>query len=313
MRNKMTRRNPDQYNWEKMEFDEMLLTKHFTPMNNRTIKGFAIHHMIIPNRDMNTNDALRTCYDVWQSRPASAHYGVDGDFVAQFVWDKDFAWANANTWANNHLISVEHANATLDQPGVDNDYVIDEKTFYNGAKLVAYGHNLYGLRPKMDFALNGVIDFSATIFPHGKFYSTACPGPYMHRHAQRYFDTVMDIYNTVKRGGHVETTAPEPKRSNPQPGKVSEDQIVTEVINGLWSNGQERVKRLSKAGYDPSRIQSMVNIRLHGRPAPSNNLQHVAREVINGRWGNGEERFRRLRESGYDPNAVQNIVNQLLR
>lgn len=37
------------------------------------------------------------------------------------------------------------------------------------------------------------------------------------------------------------------------------DTIATEVINGLWGNGQARVDKLKKAGYDPDAVQAKVN------------------------------------------------------
>lgn len=42
----------------------------------------------------------------------------------------------------------------------------------------------------------------------------------------------------------------------------SNDEIVDEVIRGLWGNGKERTKRLRDAGYNPSVIQRMVNKKL---------------------------------------------------
>ena len=40
------------------------------------------------------------------------------------------------------------------------------------------------------------------------------------------------------------------------------DQLVDEVIIGKWGNGQDRVSRLKKAGYDPVEIQKRVNQKL---------------------------------------------------
>lgn len=40
------------------------------------------------------------------------------------------------------------------------------------------------------------------------------------------------------------------------------DQLVDEVIFGKWGNGQDRVSRLKKAGYDPVEIQKRVNQKL---------------------------------------------------
>ncbi len=45
--------------------------------------------------------------------------------------------------------------------------------------------------------------------------------------------------------------------------QMSEDKIINavahEVIAGKWGNGQERIDRLKKAGYDPDKIQKRVN------------------------------------------------------
>ena len=42
----------------------------------------------------------------------------------------------------------------------------------------------------------------------------------------------------------------------------SNEEIVEEIIRGLWGNGKERTKRLRDAGYNPSVIQRMVNKKL---------------------------------------------------
>lgn len=39
----------------------------------------------------------------------------------------------------------------------------------------------------------------------------------------------------------------------------SHDDIAREVIDGLWGNGKERIKRLKESGYDPKEIQKIVN------------------------------------------------------
>lgn len=41
-------------------------------------------------------------------------------------------------------------------------------------------------------------------------------------------------------------------------------QIAIEVIRGLWGNGYERRVSLSNAGYDPDKIQSIVNALMAG-------------------------------------------------
>lgn len=43
--------------------------------------------------------------------------------------------------------------------------------------------------------------------------------------------------------------------------KKSSEEIADEVIIGLWSVGEERLKMLSDAGYDPNEIQALVDKR----------------------------------------------------
>ena len=44
--------------------------------------------------------------------------------------------------------------------------------------------------------------------------------------------------------------------------KKSNYDLATEVIQGLWGNGQDRKNRLTKAGYNYNEIQKIVNERL---------------------------------------------------
>lgn len=294
-------RKPHEYNWRELEFNETLLLPRNYNKRTGTIQFFAIHHMIILNRNKNDNEANRACYDTWinQGREASANYGVDGDFVDQFVYDNNAAWANANYWANHNCISIEHANATFDEPGTNNDYVIDDRTFFNGARLVANGHLKFNIKPKRN----------VTVRKHKEFYATGCPGPYMDRNWDRYFDLMMDIYNQIKAGRPMPKVE-NPKRSKPQPGKLSSEQVALEVIRGVWGNGQDRVNRLRASGYNPAEVQKMVN-QLKQR-FTHKSVETVAREVLKGAWGNGSDRYYRLKKAGYDPDAVQRLVNKLL-
>lgn len=91
--------------------------------------------------------------------------------------------------------------------------------------------------------------------------------------------------------------------------KTNED-LATEVIQGLWGNGQERKDRLTQAGYNYNEIQKIVNYRLLGKKKSNYDL---ATEVIRGLWGNGQERKDRLTNAGYNYDEIQKIVNERLR
>lgn len=205
----MTRREPEDYNFDKLQFDERILTKHFTKKSKKDVEYVVVHHMVVKDRDVNDDDALDTVYNIWQSRPASAHYGVDGKFIGQFVWDKDYAWATGNTLGNLHGISIEHVNSTLDEPGTKNDYKISEETWKNGAKLAAHIHKVYGLgRPVKN----------KTIRKHSSFSSTQCPGPYMAKIWDDYVNHAKKVYDEITGDKPTSKPKPAPKPSTGSSG-----------------------------------------------------------------------------------------------
>ena len=58
-----------------------------------------------------------------------------------------------------------------------------------------------------------------------------------------------------------------PATSKPAP-KKSVEEIAKEVIDGKWGNGDDRIARLKKAGYDPDAVQKKVNELLKPTPKP---------------------------------------------
>lgn len=49
--------------------------------------------------------------------------------------------------------------------------------------------------------------------------------------------------------------------------KKTVDELAKEVIDGKWGNGQDRVNRLTKAGYDAKAVQAKVNAMLSTKPS----------------------------------------------
>ena len=76
------------------------------------------------------------------------------------------------------------------------------------------------------------------------FAATNCPGPYLKSKSPELVRLVNS--STVSN----------------EPTKKSVDVIAKEVINGKWGNGNDRIKRLKAAGYDPNAIQALVNQKL---------------------------------------------------
>lgn len=92
----------------------------------------------------------------------------------------------------------------------------------------------------------------------------------------------------------------------------SVDELAHEVIRGDWGNGQDRINRLTAAGYDYNAVQARVDELLSGNKPALKSVSEIATEVIRGDWGNGQDRINRLTAAGYDYNAVQSEVNRRL-
>lgn len=98
-----------------------------------------------------------------------------------------------------------------------------------------------------------------------------------------------------------------------KPVKKSVNTIAREVLVGRWGNGADRKSRLTKAGYDYSKVQAAVNKLVKASQLSSEKvINAVAHEVIIGKWGNGQDRIDRLTAAGYDSGRVQKRVNELL-
>ena len=111
-----------------------------------------------------------------------------------------------------------------------------------------------------------------------------------------------DYPTIVRNGGYNGYKKPN------TPEKKTVTQLAREVIEGKWSNGDERKQRLMEAGYNYSAVQKKVN-----ELCEKMKIDEVAKEVIRGKWGNGEERQHKLTDAGYDYDKVQARVNELMK
>ena len=107
---------------------------------------------------------------------------------------------------------------------------------------------------------------------------------------------------------------PAPKTSKPK--LLSATAIRDQVIDGKWGTGQDRVNRLTKAGYNAKKVQDDVNKKLLGATVPNKKTnQEIAKEIYLGQggWGNGNIRTTKLKAAGYDPVVIQNLVNKMFK
>lgn len=245
--------------------------------------------------------SLQGILNVWKTRPASAHFQVDGGGkVGQYVLVNEYAWATGTTNGNQQSISIEMANSA-----VGGDWPVAEVTWKNAARLAGWlFFKVIGARPTKD-----------TLVPHHHWKATVCAGPYMDKKRAEMLAHAQWWYDQFKKGAVSAAPKPVTKPVAKPSTKKPLATVVQEVLNGVWGNGADRRRRLTAAGYNAAEVQRLVNLRLGGgAPAASKpSVSEVASEVIAGEWGNGAERRRRLEGAGYNYRVVQDEVNRRLR
>lgn len=120
-----------------------------------SVNKIVIHHMATTDYD--------SVPGIWNSRQASAHYGIGQDGQIRAYVDEDNTAWHAGDWGTNLTsIGIEHANVNLAP-----NYDIAQATIEASAKLVADIAKRYGFGQVVPYK---------NLFPHSQFTSTACPG-----------------------------------------------------------------------------------------------------------------------------------------
>ena len=139
------------------------LSPHYYSREGTPITDITIHHMA-------GNLTVYQCGEVFQTREASANYGIDGaGRVGLYVDEKNASWANANAASNRRSITIELAN---DQEG--GDWHVSDTAINKCIELCVDICNRNGIKK-----LTYTGDTSGNLTRHNMFYATACPGPYL--------------------------------------------------------------------------------------------------------------------------------------
>ena len=279
-------------NWYTLDADvNMILDKHYTAGRS----GYSIDKVIVHHNDGNLT--VQGCYDVWQTREASAHYQVCTDgTIGQLVWDSNTAWHASNWPANCSSIGIEHADESR------NPYHISEACLDNGAHLVAAVCKYYGLgRPA----------WLVNVFPHSYFASTECPASIAGDQNAEYMARAQSYYDQMTGATSETEEPPASTGGSPTGGEVDLYALALDVIDGDYGNGEERKQNLGSYYDDVQAIVNQILLGTYSAPTGAT-VDELAQQVINGDWGNGQERIDRLEAAGYDYYAVQKKVNQIL-
>lgn len=241
-----------------------------------------------------------------------AHFYCNRDTIVQVVPIENIGYHTGDWWSNCRSVGYEVCESLS---------ASDEEFLQN--------EDVTLLKAAADLVEAGMPISRETVRLHHEFVPTSCPHRSMELHGgttesvRSYFIERMQYFaslgNNLAEILHNHFPEEEFRMNTWERLGVfrnedeSENEIVQQVMQGEWGNGQERIQRLTEAGYDASIIQEKVNLVLQG--SQNNNTQtidDIAHEVIQGDWGNGEERKERLEAAGYDYDAVQQRVNELL-
>lgn len=132
------------------------------------------------------DDVLNT----WKTRPASAHFDVDGSGrVAQYVKVDEYAWACGNTLGNETSISIEMCNSSGSP-----SWKVADVTWKSAARLAGwlFAHVIKS-RPT-----------SKTLVPHHYWSSTSCFGPYMDSIYSKVLVEAQNAYDTFTGARNLE-------------------------------------------------------------------------------------------------------------
>lgn len=140
------------------------ITKHKNSgRGGNKIERIFVHHMA-------GNLTVRQCGNVFDNRQASAHYGVNGTAIGQYVDEKDTAWHCGNFKMNQKSIGIELAN----DGGSKTNWHVSDQTIKTAIKLIADICKRNGIK-----VLNYTGDMNGNLCMHRWVCSTSCPGPYL--------------------------------------------------------------------------------------------------------------------------------------
>lgn len=237
-----------------------------------------------------------------------AHFYCNRDTIVQVVPIENIGYHTGDWWSNCRSVGYEVCESIS---------ASDEEFLQN--------EDVTLLKAAADLVEAGMPISRDTVRLHHEFVPTSCPHRSMELHGgttesvRSYFIERMQYFaslgNNLAEILHKHFPEEEFRMNTWVRHEVfnNDNEVVRQVIRGEWGDGQERIQRLTEAGYDAGLIQEKVNFALQG--SLNNELEAVdaiAYEVIQGNWGNGEERKERLEAAGYDYDTVQQRVNELL-
>lgn len=232
------------------------------------------------------NLSVETCGRVFQTRSASANYGVGTDGrVGLYVDEGDRSWASSSRDNDHQAVTMEIAN-----DGGAPDWHVSDTALQKCIELCADICKRNGIA-----SLDYTNDENGNLTRHNMFAATTCPGPYL----QGKFPYIASEVNKILGGTATDSSSPD---------------VIYKVQTGAFANkdnAEKLLESLKENGFADAFIAQSGTAEIASSPSLKS-VTEVAKEVIAGVWGNGTERKDKLISAGYDYTAVQKKVNELL-
>lgn len=132
------------------------------------IQKIFVHHMA-------GNLSVKQCGSVFDNRQASAHYGVNGSAIGQYVDESDTSWHCGNWKWNQRSIGIELANDSGSP-----SWHVSDATIETAIKLIADICRRNDIKRAIYTG-----DMNGNICMHKWVCSTSCPGPYLSKQFER--------------------------------------------------------------------------------------------------------------------------------
>lgn len=212
---------------------------NYTKGRSDTIHGIVIHHAASTSLD-----SVGTVFSQ-AGRGGSAHYGVKGNQIHQYVREEDTAWHCGDWLGNCCTIGIETVNST----GAP-DWLVDDDTFNTLVKLVAEIAKRNNLG-KLKFEPDGVYP---TLSAHRDWSATYCPGDYLYSRMNELADKANKINYPEKQP--EPTPKPEPKPDEPKPKPSGEGQ--PDNPRGLSDEEYKKILKQMKDIEDNAKEQNVM-------------------------------------------------------
>lgn len=259
------------------------------------------------------------------ARNEAAYHNNNNNQVSFHVVIDDIEAIQLISFARNAWHAGDGANGTGNRKSIGIEICYSMDNGYSGAKSERYkkaedNAALYiaHVLKQYGWGLNRLkrhYDWSGKDCPH-KMHATGTYQAFRNL-VKKYLDELNEEEKPKETTPAKKTTS---KKKTPAkkttPKKKTNTQIADEAYNGKWGNDPERSKKLKKAGYDPSKIQRLVNEKYYNikKSAPKRKtVKQLADEVMARKWGDDPQSSHRLRAAEYDPVVVQREVNKRFR